>query len=714
MRYTKEILIVIFTLVLFKLGAQVDYVSIQVKSSYTASFGTQHTKLVNMIPNYTPVTDGTDDFTRYGTNKYLRTDSTGFFYVKKLNGRWWMVDPNGYAGINMAVTSFSSSNVQNDYDLVRNLGYNGTGNFLSSDGQTMSSYNPVNYSLFSYTRKLNFFAGYKNVRYTSSYYPNTPTIAQGSVDYLTVFDPKFVTYCDGLAKSTAQTAVNERDLIGYFTDNELNFNQDQLYNLVHDLAAGDPSRDSALVYATSKGLTEADVMNQTAKLTSTVKQGFAAAVAAKYFQVAAAAIRKYDTKHLILGSRLHGEARSLTGVVAASQKYMDVTSVNFYDKYSPADQIALTSWTNDKPCLVTEFYIKDVNVFSATQSGAGWYVNSQAMRGDWYQNTCIDLLKSKCFIGWQYFRFQDDTDSNKGIVDGSGKEYTDMTGLMGELNKQVYHLCDFYDAVARRPVFGIKTKVLTASEDVYEIPGATSTTNYGTATELQIENNAREASIRETFLKFNLLSLKDSLQYLKHAQLDVYCTQSDAVIRSIYVGGLLDSSWGEMTLNGAIRNLNTEWKSSNNRLDSYKSAINVGNLTFDVTTWVNDQCKKGTASFKIQDLTLSNSSISIASREYADISKRPKLTLSFYDPNSTDVQQLKNTSENRLSANPASSSVTILGNDVAGVEILNLNGQMIFRTNQTRIDLTAFPKGLYLVRMMTTSGNSIVNKLMVQ
>ena len=113
-------------------------------------------------------------------------------------------------------------------------------------------------------------------------------------------------------------------------------------------------------------------------------------------------------------------------------------------------------------------------------------------------------------------------------------------------------------------------------------------------------------------------------------------------------------------------------------------------------------------------LTLSNSSISIASREYADISKRPKLTLSFYDPNSTDVQQLKNTSENRLSANPASSSVTILGNDVAGVEILNLNGQMIFRTNQTRIDLTAFPKGLYLVRMMTTSGNSIVNKLMVQ
>ncbi len=715
MKYTKEILLVIFTLVFFKLSAQVDYVSIQVKSSYTGSFGTQHTKLVSMIPNYTAVADGTDDNTRYGTNKYLRTDSTGFFYVKKIDGRWWLVDPNGYAGINMAVTSFSSSNIQNDYDLVKNLGFNGTGNFLSSDGQTFSSYNPNNYNLFSYTRKLNFFAGYKNVRYTSSYYPNTPTAVQGSVDYVTIYDPKFVTYCDGLAKSIAQPAATERDLIGYFTDNEINFNSDQLYNLVHDLPAGDPSRDSALVYAVSKGLTEADVMNQTSKLTTSVKQGFAAALAAKYYKVASEAVHKYDTKHLILGSRLHGEPRGLSGVVAASQKYMDVTSVNFYDKYSPADQIALSSWTNDKPCLVTEFYIKDVNIFSATQSGAGWYVNSQAMRGNWYQNTCIDLLKNKCYIGWQYFRFDDDTDSNKGIVNGSGTEYTDMTAFMSELNKQVYHLTDFYDSKSRRPAFNVKSTVKFPVADAYIIPGSTSTTNYGTATELEVRNNAREANIREAFFKFDLSSLKDTLKYLKHAQLDLNCTVSDATSRSVFVSGITDNNWQELTLTGALRNGNTNWSAVNNRLDFQKNVIPVGNLSFDVTTWVNDKNNNGIVTFKLHDLALTNTSIKVASHENADTRKWPKLTLSYYNSGSTAIPTVYNyNTENRLSSNPATNQVAILGADMKEVELLNLNGQLVYKSSEPAINLSPFSKGLYIVRISTTSGKNIINKLVIK
>jgi len=676
MNLLKKSLIVSFIFSSLALSAQVDYVTIQAKSTYAGGWGNQQTKMVGLIPCFSMVADGKDDYTRYGTYKYLRTDSTGFFYVKKIDGRWWMVDPNGYAGINMGVCSFGSGNVQNDYDLVKQNGFNGTGNFLTSDGQTSSLYNPSNYNLFSYTRKLNFFLNYKNVRNT--YYPNTPSTVLGSLEYVTVFDPAFATYCDQIAKSVALPAVNERDLLGYFTDNEINFNQDQLQNIVRDLPVGDACRDSALVFATSRGLTATDCINYSANVTETIKQDFAILLATKYFRTVSAAIRKYDPNHLILGSRLNGRPRAIQGVVNASEKYMDVTSVNFYDKFSPNDQIALSTWTNDKPCIVTEFYIKDINILPTTQAGAGWYVNSQATRGDFYQNTCLQLLKNKCFIGWQYFKYQDDSDSNKGMVNASGTEYTGMTSLMNELNSQVYHLCDFYDSQSRRPGINTRIKVLPASADTYVIPGATSITNYGSDPELAVRNNARESNIQESFLKFDLSALKDSLKYLKHAQLDLYCTQSDANARSIFVSGILDTGWQELTLTGALRNANVLWNTTNNRLDYQKSAIATGNLSFDVSTWVNEKSSNGVVSFKIEDLTLTNTSIKIASREYPDQSLQPKLTLTFYNSNPTDVYPLKNDIQHRVSPNPATDNVTIVGNDVIETEFLNLNGQVVY------------------------------------
>ena len=712
MKYLRKIIILFVFFLLLVQTRAIDFVQIQVKSSYTAGWGYNNTKLVSMISGYTPLSDGTDDFTRYGSCKYLRTDSTGFFYTKKIDGRWWMIDPNGYAGINMGVTSMNSGNIQNDYDRIKNIGFNGIGNFIGNESQTKTGYNLQNYNTFSYTRALNFFLGYKNVRKT--YYSNTPSTVDGNVNYVLVFDPKFTTYCDDQAKANALPFVNDRDLLGYFTDNEINFNQDQLQLIVRDLPAGDPSRDSALVFATSRGLTATDCSNYSTNVTEQMKQDFAIQLANHYYSVISAAIRKYDPNHLIIGSRLNGRPRAIQGVVNASEKYMDVTSVNFYDKFTPNEQIAYSQWTNDKPCIVGEFYIKDVNIFSTTQSGAGWYVNNQASRGDFYQNTCLELLKNKCYIGWQYFKFQDDSDSNKGIVNGSGAEYTDMTALMNELNQQVYHLCDFYDAKSRRPNYNTKVKTFTASQDVYVIPGTTSTTNYGTATELEVRNYNLESYRREAFFKFDLSALKDSLKYLKHAELDLTCTASDASVRSIFLTGLTDNSWNELTLTGAMRNASTDWSTGYNRLGYIKSAVATGLQSFDVTNWVADKTKNGLLSFKLMDLTNTTAAIKIASRRYADTTKTPKLILTYYDSSATDVQQLKNTSENRLSPNPASGSVSILGNDLAGVEMLNLNGQMIFRTNQTHIDLSSFPKGLYLVRINSTSGNSIVNKLMVQ
>ncbi|MDR1809032.1 MAG: hypothetical protein LBR34_01325 [Prevotella sp.] len=672
-----------------------DYVTINVKTSYTGSWSGRQAKLVSRIPDFNNNrTDGFDDFTRYGTYKYLRTDSTGYFYVKKIDGRWWMIDPNGYAGINMAVTSFTSANIQNDYDITYRLGYNGTGNFLSSESQTKSGYNLQNYHQFSYTRRLNFFLSYKNVR--KNYY-TTPAEIAGSLDYIFVLDPQFAVYCDNLASANVTPFAEERDLLGWFTDNEINFNQDQLQHLIRDLPAGDPSHDAALAWAETKGLTEADCATYTSAVTENIKQEFAAYLAEHYFKTVAEAIRKYDSKHLILGSRLHGRPRAIAGVVAASHKYMDVTSVNFYNKWSPNEEIAAPSWTNDKPCIVTEFYIKDINRQSGTQSGAGWYVNSQAHRGYFYQNTCIELLKNKNYIGWHYFRFKDDDDgSNKGIVDNSGSEYTDMTTCMEELNKQVYRIIEHFDGVNRRPQKGLLPKSLTATEDTYVIAGASETGNFGSAAELDVRYASQEANRREAFLKFDLSSVKDLLPCLKNAVLKINCTTSNQESRYFFASGIADVSWQEMTFTGALRQPVADWKNGYNRLAFKKGVVEQGELLFNVTNWIYyTQPENTTVSFKIHEFTATNTPFKIASREYTDASLAPTLELTFYS-DGLSVAAATGDAGYKIYPNPARDVIHVDGR-IKGMELFNLNGCKIKQTMDNAMEIQDVNNGMYIV-----------------
>jgi len=629
-----------------------------------------------------------------------------------MDGRWWMIDPDGYAGINMAVTSFSSANIQNDYDITRRLGYNGSGNFLASESQTKSGYNLQNYPNFSFTRRINFFLSYKNVR--KNYY-TTPTAVQGSLDHILVLDPQFEIYCDNLAATNVAPFADERDLLGWFTDNEINFNQDQLRNLVKDLPVGDPSRDAALAWAAEKGLSESDCINYTTKVTEALKQEFAVLLAEHYFKTVAAAIRKYDSNHLILGSRFHGRPRAIPGVVAASHRYMDVTSVNFYDRWSPSEQIATSSWTADKPCLVGEFYIKDINQQTTAQSGAGWYVNSQAHRGYFYQNTCIELLKNKNYIGWHYFRFPDDDDgSNKGIVNRSGVEYVDMTRYMEEFNKQVYRIIDHFDGVKRQPDMATKNYTIGVVADTYVIPGTANTQNFATSTVLEVRHHTTEANRREAFLKFDVSSLKSKLPRLKNAVLVVSCTQSDVSARSLFASGISDVSWEETTLTGAVRQTSNDLRLGYNRLSFLKGAIPQDKLMFDVTNWLYDQPDQGIVSFKIHDLTSTNSSITIASREHSNPDLHPKLILTFWDDSTNIITRNENNGIFSIFPNPADKLLTIKGDDFAGLDLYSLKGVRLYSTNESRIDVSMYDRGIYLLNISNNSGQKSFLKVVLQ
>lgn len=453
-----------------------ETVTLEIKASETQqNWSSKQAKVLDKISNFSPNAKAVSDLNRYGSSLYLKMDSTGFYHTAKINDRWMMVDPDGYACVDVSVTSaynlsggaLNDSEAQTLYDRLRELGFTGIGNF-TNEAQTIN-YNAKAQNAgkqFSYTRAMNFYLTYKGQR--RNYYPSSPTTSQlgnSGLDHIFVLDPAFITFCVSHAASMANYK-NERNLLGYFTDNEINFNQDQLYNILKDISdVNDPSYKAALAYATSRGKTKEQILaaGKPGWSADPLYRDFAALLAERYYKITDSVMNIYDPNHLNLGSRLHGRPRAIEGVVKASAKYCDAVSANFYDNYCPNDELtSATKWESwiDKPVLIGEFYSKGLDAKTAgyvddIEPGAGWIVKTQKDRGVWFQNTFIEFIKSKNVVGWHYFKYRDGSSdgSNKGLYAfraGNGSltnaqlEYTELTDAVAKINKQRYNILEHF------------------------------------------------------------------------------------------------------------------------------------------------------------------------------------------------------------------------------------------------------------------------------
>lgn len=688
-----------------------EYWYMNTRTTYTSSAGwsSSATKRLDLKNGYEIQSDGRDHWNQYGSYEHLQVEATGYYRVEKIDGRWWLIDPEGFAGINRAVTSFSASDVQENYDVTKELGFCATGNFLTPESQTKDSYNASNVSQFAYTRRINFFQNYKNSR---SNYHDMPSDVDGSTDHVAiVLSPEFADYCDSLASVNVAPYSEERDLLGYFTDNEINFNDDQLQNIVADAYEDDPARIATLEWAAENyGLSESDCENYTSAVTTDIKNEFAGYIAGVYYKAVNDALKKYDPNHLNLGSRLHGRARGEQRVVNASHAYCDVTSVNFYNNVSPRDQISLDAWTCDHPCIVGEFYIKDYDTYNVSQDGAGYYCIGQPNRGYWYQNCTMDFMESKCYIGWHYFRYMDDTDSNKGLVDPSGNLYTEMAVSVKEFNDEVYYYADFIDGIDRTPVEGNYSVTIPCVADSYVELGSTNTNTFGSAEELEVRYNRSESGRRSAFVRFDLSGYEGDRTKVKNAKLILNCTASDASEeRYIAVGGLLDNEWDENAVSGSVVSASTTLAAYANRLDFERGVLPTGATEFDVTLWLKQETEADLISFKVFDTYEQNStSFTFASKEHSDATLHPQLVITYYGE-STGIQSATNNASLSYSVNDGMLTVAADGNQPCNCNIYNLQGELVLNTTVMpygTIDLSAF-SGLYILEMTSSSERSV-------
>ena len=397
---------------------------------------------------------------KFGGLLALKEKATGFFHTAKMDGRWWLVDPEGGLFINAGIasvktipTSGAMSALVKKYadklgwadgtaTLLHENGFNGTGGWTEDE-----FFSTVKRPLVS-TRLLGFMAGFGKIHGGTHMQP-------GHVGYpsdcIFVFDPQFEKFCDDYAR---QVVTNKNDpwLLGYFSDNEMPFPKHALTNYLA-LPGSDSGHIAALEFLRSRHGAKATA----ADLTEKDNQDFLGVVAGKYFETVSRAIKKYDPNHLYLGSRFYAVDIAKPELFKACGPFVDVVSLNYYRAWTP-DVATMQMWSREsgRPVLITEWYAKGEDSGMANTGGAGWLVKTQRERGLFYQNFTLGLLESKVCVGWHWFRYSDndpeDTsvdpsnhDSNKGIVNSRYEPYAPLLAAMKPLNERIYALADYFD-----------------------------------------------------------------------------------------------------------------------------------------------------------------------------------------------------------------------------------------------------------------------------
>ena len=275
--------------------------------------------------------------------------------------------------------------------------------------------------------------------------PAEDWIAQGSSPckaFPNVFSTNFVRVCEELAARECAPHRDERDLVGYFLDNELAW---------WGTAPVEKRGSAEAMYDTAMSLPEGHSARRAAEAFGGSKAEFLALVAERYFSVASAAVRKADPNHLVLGARFAGFGGAAEPVWIAAGRHCDVVSFNLYP-WIDFEGRRLQVWQSDprelgetfdryqalarKPFMITEWSFIGLDAGLPCRKGMGQRFPTQAERARAIRTLCGFFAKKRYVVGDDYFMWVDEPalgigknfgeDSNYGLVSGEGRPWPEV------------------------------------------------------------------------------------------------------------------------------------------------------------------------------------------------------------------------------------------------------------------------------------------------
>ncbi len=448
---------------------------------------------------------GPEGWSRYGGwMEGPRMKATGQFRVEKINGKWWMIDPEGYLywshGVVRVTPSssvtpldgresyFSSLPEQGDpfaefytthdtllypyylkrgikktfdfssANLIRKYGQNWRGKFGDMVHQRLKSWG-LNTIANSSDRSVCLM---RRTPYCDRIELKSPDL-EGSRDgwwkFRDPFHPEFrTTFRKQLSERKSE--LDDPWCIGFFVDNELSWGgASSLAEWTLQSPSTQPAKREFVnrlktKYGTIGKLNEkwkSDFKDWNRLLESQEKPAagssedciiFSGVIAEEYFKIVREEFKKAAPEKLYLGCRFAGMSSADESVVRLAAKYSDVLSYNIY-KTSLAD-FKLPEGI-DKPVMIGEF------TFGALDRGlfyCGVQTDSQEKRAEAYLTYVESALRHPNFVGTHWFQYSDmgvtgrfdGANAQIGLTDVCDKPYAETIAKVREVGYKMYKI----------------------------------------------------------------------------------------------------------------------------------------------------------------------------------------------------------------------------------------------------------------------------------
>jgi hypothetical protein len=371
--------------------------------------------------------------------------ATGFFRTAQVDGRWWLVDPDGHPFFSHGVDCVryrDGTQIAGRQKLFARLPPAGELQAEFYRANAAPRYGDADFVANWKAKQserlracgLNTVANWSDPAMFER--PEVPFVVPLSIGYFGKNWQSFPdVYSEGFARATAEQADkqcarfrNEPFLIGYFIGNEPRWPGRGLIDLVLNDAAASETQAFARRFLAEKG----DSAESRAALLETL--------AREYFGTICQAIRKADPNHLVLGIRFAGSAPE---PVLKANDVFDVFSINIYRFEPPADQIARIATLLKKPVLIGEFH------FGAAERGYApslVMVKDQHERAVAYQYYVEHAAAQEAIVGTHYFQMVDQPvagrfdgeNYNIGFVDQVDMPYREMTAASKATARRMY------------------------------------------------------------------------------------------------------------------------------------------------------------------------------------------------------------------------------------------------------------------------------------
>jgi hypothetical protein len=391
------------------------------------------------------------EISKYGGFRNTSAKTTGFFHVEKIDGKWWLVDPEGHLFFSNGSCCINS---QSDLARIRGREYiftelppdtrhSGSRHFEKRDGV---------YSFYSWNLSRRLGPGWyqKWINLTalrmSSWGINTignwsdPSLGEshqkayvatlegwgietGKMGMPDVYAPGYAEMVDSAAAIQCTPRKDDPWLIGYFIGNEPPWpgRETELAQVILE------GKESAMQAALKKYLSGGDSPER--------RKEFVYETYSRFLATVCSAIKKYDPNHLNLGLRFGDTPAS--GIIMASKKYFEVFSINHYGYEPPADEIQSIYNQTGLPVIIGEFH------FGTPERGLApglAQTSSMAERAVAYRYYVENAAAQPALIGAHWFQWIDQPctgrfdgeNYNIGLVDVTDRPYTDMIKATNE------------------------------------------------------------------------------------------------------------------------------------------------------------------------------------------------------------------------------------------------------------------------------------------